>query len=73
MNDSKPFWTSKTMWGGVIAFVCTILQTTGLVTVSAEDQATIADILVQVPQYAGILIAIWGRYTAKTEVTFFRS
>jgi len=56
--DSKSILTSKTIWGLLIAVVAPLLAKHGI----SIDAGGFADDLVQV---VGLLIALWGRVTAR--------
>jgi uncharacterized membrane protein (Fun14 family) len=71
--DTKAWWQSKTIWGTIITFACLVLQFTGVVTVSAEEQATVTDALVNaatvIGQIVGLVLVIIGRIKAATTLT----
>ena len=71
--DNKKWYASKTIWGGLIMLIATGLQVTGVVSVSADEQAAFTDnivlIVTVVGQIVGSLLAIWGRLKAKTAIS----
>lgn len=66
MDETKPFYTSKGVWGGVVAMVLGILGAAGL-DFSAE-QDTIVDLFVQLGVIVAGLIALIGRLAAKSRI-----
>lgn len=70
--ENKKWYASKTIWGGLIMLIATGLQVTGVVDVSASEQGAITDNVIGLVTYAGQivggLLAIWGRYKAKTAI-----
>jgi hypothetical protein len=67
MDSFKTWYQSKTVWGGLIAILASLLQATG-VELGAETQSELADIAVTLAGAAGGLLAIYGRVTAKTGI-----
>jgi len=41
MDDSKPFWASKTLWVNVVALVAAVTGSFGLLDLDAETQTSI--------------------------------
>ena len=62
---NKSWYASKTIWGGIIMVVATVLQIAGVASVSAEEQATLIEGIVNVAsvvgQLFGAILAIYGR------------
>lgn len=73
LMDTKKWYASKTVWGGVVAFVATVLQVTGVVNVSGAEQAALIDqiaaVISVVAQLVGTALAIYGRVTAKSAIS----
>ena len=69
MDETKSPWLSRTMWAGVVALIALNAQTFGIVDVSAEDQATITEIIVQVISNGAVVVAMVGRYIAKKRLS----
>lgn len=64
---NKPWWASKTIWGGIVAAAAAVLGILG-VTVSPEDQAQLVDTITLVAAGIGGVVAIIGRLTAKQQI-----
>ena len=67
MEDFKSIFSSKTVWGAIIAIVAGIAGIFGY-SIGAEDQAQLAEIGVSVASMAGGLIAIFGRVKASKKI-----
>lgn len=65
--DSKPWWQSKTIWGGIVTAVAAVLGIWG-VAVSPEDQAQLVDTITLVAAGIGGVVAIIGRLAAKKQI-----
>ena len=67
LQDYKSFFASKTVWGGLLAFIagCGIL---GKYTLSPGDQATIVDLITGIPAIGGSVLAIYGRVVASQKI-----
>lgn len=61
--DSKSWYESKAVWGGLIAVASAAVGTFGVV-VDADTQAQIADLIVVGVGAVGGLLAIYGRIKA---------
>lgn len=72
MDESKKWWQSKTVWGILLAAICTVLQLFGVVSIPAGDQQKFLDdiwnIIVAVIEVIGWILAIIGRVTAKKAI-----
>nr|WP_321270474.1 hypothetical protein [uncultured Tolumonas sp.] len=66
-TESKPWYQSKTIWGGVIAVGAAVGGAFGL-HIDASTQAGIADACVVLGGGVGGLLAIFGRLTAQHKV-----
>lgn len=67
MYDTKSMWTSKAVWGGIIAFIAALAALFGY-TFSEADQAQLTDIIVAIGGAVGGVLAIWGRITATKKI-----
>lgn len=67
MEDIKPWYYSKTVWGAVLAIVASLLRMLGF-ELGAADQSAMADALVSIAGAAGGLLAIYGRVTANAAI-----
>lgn len=67
--DTKPFYLSRAMWGGIIAGLATLAQITGIANVSEADQAQLVDIIITVAQLGGIALGIYGRAVASQRLS----
>lgn len=63
MDDTKQWYHSKTVWGGLIAVMASLLQATGI-DIDAGTQGALADDLVALAGAVGGLVAIYGRIAA---------
>ena len=68
MEQSKPWYKSKTVWGGIVALLAGIAGIFGY-SVGEEAQATVVESLLAVGSAVGGLIAVYGRVTAKDKVS----
>lgn len=67
MNDAKPWYTSKTIWGSLIAVGAALGSGLGY-TIDGAMQQQMTDALVQLTAVAGSLVAVFGRLTATTRI-----
>lgn len=65
MLDIKNWYTSKTMWGIIISLVASLLNNFHIIMNDAAQTAAV-DMIVQVVQYGGLLLAGYGRIKANT-------
>jgi hypothetical protein len=73
MDETKNWYTSKGVWGGVVTMILGIVtMILGIVAASGTDlsaeQGAITDLLVQAGVVVGGLIAMVGRLTAKSKI-----
>lgn len=61
--DSKPWWQSKTIIGSAIAVLATVAGFFG-VSLGADDQSQIVEIVSTLGAVGGSILAIVGRLTA---------
>ncbi len=64
---SKPWYRSKTVWGGIIAIGASLAHGFG-VDIGAADQSQLADLAVALAGTAGGVFAIYGRVKAKGDI-----
>lgn len=64
MGELKNWYTSKTVWGGVVAILASCSHLLG-VEIAADDQGGLVDSLTALAAAAGGLVAIWGRISAR--------
>ncbi|ERS12540.1 hypothetical protein Q673_02700 [Marinobacter sp. EN3] len=68
MNEQeKPWWASKTVWGGLVAVIASILAAFGY-DIGAADQEAIVGSIVSVVGAVGGLIAVYGRVKASRKI-----
>lgn len=66
-DESKSWWMSKTVWGGVVALIGGILGVFDY-TLAPEDQALILEIAAGITTGVGGIVAIWGRTKASKTI-----
>lgn len=66
--DSKPFYTSKSVWGAVVAILAVALQMAGHA-IAPDDQLALVNLLSQGGELVGIGVALWGRLVARHTLT----
>lgn len=66
--ETKAWWASRTIIGAVITLISVILQAMGF-NLTANDQATLLDIVVTVLGVGGSILAIYGRVKASKGIT----
>ena len=68
MNETKSVWTSKTIWGGLVALAANLMRQFGF-EISPDMEAELTNTVLQLVEYVGILLVLVGRLTAKKTVT----
>ena len=70
--ENKPWYASRTIWGTIVSVLAVILTLTLHRNVSADTQASVADLLCNsVPPlvaFVGQAVAIYGRVKAETTI-----
>ena len=66
--DDKPFWQSKTIIGAGVAIVCTVIESVFHKVIAPDTQNQLVELVLQVGQIGGGLIAIIGRLTASKDL-----
>ncbi len=67
MIEMKPWYQSKTVWGGLIALSAPLLKFAG-VDLAADAQGQLTDALVTLAGAVGGVLAIYGRMSATTAI-----
>jgi hypothetical protein len=67
MEDLKTWYSSKTIWGALVAIAASALHFTG-VDIAAVDRSQIVDAIVSIAGAFGGLLAVYGRVTAKKAI-----
>jgi uncharacterized membrane protein len=67
MNPLKPWYLSKSIWGGIVAVAASLAGLFGI-TMGADDQAAITDAILQATGAAAAAFAIFGRIAARTRI-----
>lgn len=65
MNDTMPWWQSRTIWGGLVATVAPL--------VGLADIGAATDVVTNVVAAIGGAVAIYGRMRATKTVTAYES
>lgn len=68
MNDTKPWYASTGVWGGIIAVLTPLIGAFFHMTVSSADSAALADALAGIGTAIGGILAVYGRVTATTQI-----
>ncbi len=67
MTNTKPWYTSKTIWGSLIAMIAGISGAFGF-ELDASIQTGLVDGVLKVVAAAGSLLAIYGRLSATNAI-----
>lgn len=67
LNENKPWWQSKTVWGGAIALAAGVAGAFGL-SIGPDEQEALASAIVGVASGVGGLLAIYGRIKASKAI-----
>lgn len=68
MNDSKKWYQSKSVWGGIVALLAVLLGAFGY-SIGDGDQSALIDSLSVIGGAVGSLVAIYGRVKASKRVS----
>ena len=68
MNETKAWYQSSAVWGGIIAVLAPIVGTFFHMTVSSQDAASLADALAGIGTAIGGILAVWGRVKATKQI-----
>lgn len=69
MNESKPWYASSGIWGGILAAAAPAIGLVFHMTVSSADTAQLADALAAIGAGIGGLVAVYGRVKATKQIT----
>lgn len=69
MDQTKPWYTSSTIWGGILAAVSPLIGIIFHINISDANTAAISDALAALGSGIGGLLAVWGRMRATTTIT----
>jgi hypothetical protein len=61
--EAKPWYRSKTIWGGVVMALCYSAGAGG-VQITAEEQSRAVDMLSAAGELAGLIMVVIGRFMA---------
>jgi hypothetical protein len=67
MEETKPWYASKTVWGSVVAIASAGLMVVG-VTISPDMMGPLAEALAALGTAAGSLFALYGRIVATKKI-----
>ncbi len=67
MIELKSWYTSKTIWGAMIAVIASLLHVTGI-DIPSTDRGLIVDAIVNIAGALGGLLAVYGRVTARSGI-----
>jgi hypothetical protein len=67
MNDHKPWYLSKTIWGAAVSVGATLSAMFGL-PVDASGQAVLTEAVLQTVSAVAGIIAIFGRLSADSRI-----
>ena len=68
MEGTKTLLTSKTFWGTLIAFLASIANATGKVSIDAAMQGELLSLITEAGALAGAAVAIYGRVAASKKI-----
>ena len=64
MDDTKPWYLSRTVWGALVAIAASIGAVFGVM-ITEADQVEIADAALQIVGAVGGFLALYGRLSAQ--------
>jgi hypothetical protein len=67
ITDTKGFFQSKAIWGGILGLVASALSLAHY-TLSAADQAAAVELITGIPAAIGAALAIYGRIVASQRI-----
>lgn len=68
MNDTKPWYMSRTVWGALVAIAASIGGAFGIM-ISEIEQVEIADTILQIVGAVGGFLALFGRLSAQKTIS----
>lgn len=66
--DSKAWWASKGVWGGIVSLIASVLLAIWGVEISPDDQDLIVNLAIASASAFGGVMAIVGRVRAKKQI-----
>lgn len=69
MNDTKPWWRSRTAWAAAVTFMAGMLGLAGI-DLDARVQDELATLLTAAAELVAGIIAFIGRFQAKTRLSW---
>ena len=69
MNEVKPWYQSKTMWGALVSLAALITGKLFHMDISDQDQLTIVDTMTSIGVNVGVILTIWGRVAASKKIS----
>lgn len=63
MNETKPWYFSRTVWGALVAIAASVGGAFGIMLGDVE-QSTLTDAILQIVGAIGAVIALYGRLSA---------
>jgi len=67
MNESKKWYQSKSVWGGMVSLLAVLLGVFGY-SIGGGDQSSLVDALTLLGGAVGSIVAIYGRVKASKRV-----
>ncbi|MEP0944898.1 MAG: hypothetical protein ABJH63_02105 [Rhizobiaceae bacterium] len=67
MNDFKPWYTSRTIWGSIIALLAAIGSAFG-VEIDQQMQTSFVETALQLVAVGGSVLAVFGRINASSMI-----
>jgi hypothetical protein len=71
MNNTKPWWQSKTVWASIMAMLAGMASLAG-VSLDATLQDELANLITAAAEVASGAVAIFGRVQAQAQLTWRR-
>ncbi|MDQ0454274.1 hypothetical protein [Rhizobium paknamense] len=68
MNETKPWYGSRAVWGALVAIAAGGLQVAGI-DLGLAEQGQMADLLMALASAVGGLVALYGRLAARSAIT----
>ena len=69
MNEVKPWYQSKTMWGALVSLAALVTSKLFHMDISDQDQLTIVDTMTSIGVNVGVILTIWGRVSASKKIS----
>ena len=69
MQEVKPWYLSKGVWGGIVAMVAAVLAPIFGVSLDVETQVNITNILVSLSGVVGGALSVYGRVKAQVKIS----